>query len=237
MFQYILFLCYNLIGDNMDLILVLCIILLPLIAEVKIKSSYNKYLKIDNSKNLTGKEVARMILDKNGLNNISVSEVRGVLTDHYNPSTKNINLSAPIYNQQSIASISVAAHECGHAIQDKDNYYFLKFRSKLVPIVNITSRISTIFVMLGFFLEFLELIEVGIVLLLCGLLFQLVTLPVEFDASKRAKAQLQELGFINKDEVVGIKKVLNSAAFTYVAGFLAEALQILRLILISRRRD
>ena len=221
----------------MDLILIFIIILLPVIAQIKVKSSYNKYLRIDNSNGLTGKEIARKILDKNGLNNVKINEVGGTLTDHYNPRNKNINLSVNVYEYKSIASVSIAAHECGHAIQDKEGYSFFRFRSSLVPIVSITSKLSSIFVLLGFILGIADLLEVGILLLSCGLFFQFITLPVEFDASKRAKKELQELGIISKNESAGINSVLNSAALTYVAGFLAEALQILRLVLMMRRRN
>ena len=175
-----------------------------------------------------------MILDKNGLQNVSISEISGSLTDHYDPKNKHINLSTDIYNDSSISSISVAAHEVGHAIQDKEQYSFLVFRSKMVPIVNFTSRFATIFIALGFMLEIFDLANIGILLLSIGLLFQLVTLPVEFDASRRAKIQLEKLRIVNKKEIDESKKVLGAAAFTYVASFLASSLQIARLILINR---
>jgi Zn-dependent membrane protease YugP len=220
----------------MDFLFIL-VIIIPIIAQIKINSSYNKYLKIDNSKGLTGSKVARMILDKNGLNNVTINEIGGTLSDHYSPKNKNINLSARIYDGKSISSIAVAAHECGHAIQDKEGYSFLRFRSNLVPIVNITSKISTIFIILSFVLEYAQLLEVGIWLLSVGLLFQFITLPVEFDASNRAKVQLQELGLISKTEITGVRKVLGAAALTYVAGFIAQALQILRYAFLLRRRN
>ena len=222
--------------DLSNLFLIILVIIIPIIAQGKVKRAYNKYSKINNSRNLTGKEVARMILDKNGLNNVSIEEIGGTLSDYYDPKGKNICLSNSIYNGTSISSVSVAAHECGHAMQDKEAYSFFTFRSKLVPIVNITSRISSIVVVLGFILEFFDLVTIGVILLCVGLLFQLVTLPVEFNASKRAKIQLQELGLIADSDVVGINKVLKAAALTYVAGFIAEILQVLRIILMSRRR-
>ena len=148
-----------------------------------------------------------------------------------------LSLSNSIYEQSSISAIAVAAHECGHAIQDKIGYSFMRFRSKMVPVVNITSSISSIFIVLGFFTEIVGFIKIGILLLSVGLLFQLITLPVEFDASRRAKEELYRLGLIDEQEKKGVKKVLNAAAFTYVAGFLASALQIVRLVLISRRRN
>ncbi len=220
-----------------DIFLLLLIIILPLIAQAKVRSSYNKYSKIKSSSNLTGKDVAKMILERNGINNVSIEQIGGTLSDHYNPKGKNICLSSSIYNDCSISSISVAAHECGHALQDKEAYSFFNIRSMLVPVVNVTSKISSIIIILGFILEFVNLLEIGIILLCVGLLFQFITLPVEFNASKRARIQLQELGIIKDDEILGVKKVLSAAALTYVAGFLAEMLQVLRIVLLSRRRN
>ena len=222
--------------DYIDIILILLVVLLPVIAQLKVKSAYNKYSKVENSGNLTGKDVARMILDKNGLENVTISQISGDLTDHYSPKEKHINLSTKIYNDTSIASLAVAAHECGHAIQDKENYGFLRFRSAMVPVVNITSRIASIFILIGFISQIFDLLTIGILLLMVGLVFQFITLPVEFDASNRARLQLQSCGLITDTDIKGTKKVLSAAALTYVAGFLATALQILRLVLISRNR-
>lgn len=221
---------------KVDLIL-LIIIFLPIIAQLKIKGTYNKYIKVKNESELTGAEAAKMILKKNGLSNVNVYETSGTLTDYYDPKKKMVVLSSDIYNSKSVSSVAVAAHECGHAIQDKENYKFLRFRSALVPIVNFTSRIAFIFIIFGFIFEALDLLDVGIICLLVGLLFQLVTLPVEFNASTRAKDQLEICGIVRSKEKSGVKQVLSAAAFTYVAGFIAEALQILRLVLISRNRD
>lgn len=221
----------------LDVILMLNIILLPLYANIKINMTYSKYSKKQNSRKLTGKEVAEKILEMNGLSNVKVGQIGGSLTDHYDPRNKTISLSSDIYNNTSISACAVAAHEVGHAIQDKEKYSMLVFRTKIVPIVNFTSRLSTIFVFLGFFLEFMNLITIGALLLSVGLFFQLITLPVEFDASRRAKEELQKCGLIEKQDTKGANKVLKAAAFTYVAGFLASALQIVRLLLISRDRD
>lgn len=220
-----------------DLIIVLLIVLLPLIAQFKIKSSYSKYSKIVNKSGLTGRDVAEKILRKNGIENVSIYRISGQLTDHYDPKSKSVSLSEKIYSTDSISAIAVAAHECGHAIQDKIGYSFLRLRHSLIPIVNITSSISSIFIFLGFVTEFLGILKIGIVLLSVGLLFQLVTLPVEFDASRRAKIELESLGLVTSEEIKGTKKVLKAAALTYVAGFLASALQILRLVLMTRRRN
>lgn len=221
----------------MDLILIGIIILLPLLAQIGINSTYNKYSKEANSVGMTGEEVARKILDKNGLSNVTIGRVGGNLTDHYDPRSKNINLSDGIYSSKSISAVSVAAHECGHAIQHKESYSFLTFRTKLVPIVNFTSRFATIFIFIGFVSELLDIVYIGIFLMLFGLLFQLITLPVEFDASRRGKEELKRLGLISDKDIKGSKKVLRAAAMTYVASFLATALQILRLVLISNRRN
>ena len=221
----------------MDLVIIAVIIILPIIAQAKVKSAYNKYSKVENSAHLTGAKVARQILDRNGLSNVSIGKISGSLTDHYDPKQKHINLSESIYEDSSISSIAVAAHECGHAIQDKEAYAFLRFRSSMVPVVNFTSRIASIFLVIGFVSELMGIVYVGIALLGVGLLFQVVTLPVEFDASNRAKKQLQECGLIETQDVKGTNKVLKAAALTYVASFLATALQILRLILVSRNRN
>ncbi len=221
----------------LDVILMLIIILLPLYANIKINMTYNKYSKKQNSRKLTGKEVAEKILEMNGLSNVKVGQIGGSLTDHYDPRNKTISLSSDIYSNTSISACAVAAHEVGHAIQDKEKYSMLVFRTKIVPLVNFTSRLSTVFVFLGFFLEFMNLITIGALLLSVGLFFQLITLPVEFDASRRAKEELQKCGLIENQDTKGANKVLKAAAFTYVAGFLASALQIVRLLLISRDRD
>lgn len=222
---------------KMDLILILFIIIVPLIAEIKVKMNYNTYSKQKNSLNMTGKEVAREILDNNGLNYVDILQTKGNLTDHYNPLTKKIFLSENTYGSKSIAAAAVAAHEVGHAIQDKESYSYLRFRNKMVPFVNFTSRAATILIFISFIFDFMEMFDAGIVLLLVGLLFQLITLPVEFNASNRAKEQLKSCGLLEKNDMTGTKSMLNAAAFTYVVSFLAMALQILRLILIRNSNN
>lgn len=222
---------------SLDVILMLIIIVLPLYANIKINSTYSKYSKKQNSGKLTGKEVAEKILEMNELSNVKVGRINGSLTDHYDPRNKTISLSDGIYNSDSISACAVAAHEVGHAIQDKERYSMLVFRSKLVPVVNFTSRLSSILVFSGFIFDLFNFITIGAILLTVGLFFQLITLPVEFDASKRAKEELQKCGLIEKQDTKGATKVLKAAAFTYVAGFLASALQIARLLLINRNRD
>ena len=216
---------------DIDIILVFIILFVPLIADIKVRSNYSKYSKEKNSLNLSGKEVARRILDNNGLNYIDIVPTKGHLTDHYNPITKKISLSESSYDSKSIAGAAIAAHEVGHAIQDKECYSFLRFRNKMVPFVNFTSRVASILIILSFVFNILDMLDAGIILLLVGLFFQLITLPVEFNASKRAKEQLKNCGLLNKKDTRGTKKVLSAAAFTYVASFLAMAVQILRLLL------
>lgn len=216
---------------DVDIILVFIILFVPLIADIKVRSNYSKYSKEKNSLNLSGKEVARRILDNNGLNYIDILPTKGHLTDHYNPITKKISLSESSYDSKSIAGAAIAAHEVGHAIQDKECYSFLRFRNKMVPFVNFTSRVASILIILSFVFNILDMLDAGIILLLVGLFFQLITLPVEFNASKRAKEQLKNCGLLNKKDTRGTKKVLSAAAFTYVASFLAMAVQILRLLL------
>lgn len=206
------------------------------ISQIIVSSSYSKYKKKLNNKDQNGYDVARKILDKNGLEDIMILETKGNLTDHYDPTKKVIKLSTDIYHGSSIASVSVAAHECGHAIQDKDNYKPMRIRSKLVPTVNICTRIGYLAILIGIIFSY-TLIEIGIILLLSMLVFQLITLPVEFNASKRALIQLEDLNLIDKEEKKSTQKMLSAAAFTYVAALLSTLLEILRYVLIFADRD
>lgn len=206
------------------------------ISQIIVSSSYSKYKKKLNNKDQNGYDVARKILDKNGLEDIMILETKGNLTDHYDPTKKVIKLSTDIYHGSSIASVSVAAHECGHAIQDKDNYKPMRIRSKLVPTVNICTRIGYLAILVGIIFSY-TLIEIGIILLLSMLVFQLITLPVEFNASKRALIQLEDLNLIDKEEKKSAQKMLSAAAFTYVAALLSTLLEILRYVLIFADRD
>lgn len=221
----------------MDLILAIIVILIPLIAQIGVSGNYRKYKKVKNTKELTGYDVARKILDENGLGDIYIVETTGELTDHYDPTKRVVRLSSDIYHGKTVAAMSVASHECGHAIQDKDGYTFMRIRSAIFPIVNVATSISYWIILLGFLFELLDLIYIGIALTCLGLLFQIVTLPVEFDASKRAGVFLKEYNLATEDESKGVKKMLGAAAMTYVAGVLASALQILRLILVARNND
>lgn len=221
----------------MDTILILLIIIIPLLAQLKIQSSYNRYKRIENNKKKSGFEVAREILDKNGLEDIYIVEIKGELTDHYDPTKKVVRLSTDIFHGETIAAAAVAAHECGHAIQDKESYTFLKIRSAIYPVVNVATSISYYIILLGFLMQAFQLIYLGIALTCCGLLFQVVTLPVEFDASRRALEKLQDYKIVDNSEFDGAKEVLTAAALTYVAGVLASMLQIFRLILAAKDRE
>lgn len=211
--------------------------IIVLFAQFSINSNYKKYSGVKNNKNISGSEIARIILDKNGLSNIYVVETAGDLTDHYDPSRKVVRLSKNIYHGTSIASISVAAHEVGHAIQDKEGYSFMRIRSFLVPFVNLTTYLGYFGLIISIFAGITGYLKVSIIVLLASLLFQLVTLPVEFDASNRAKKQLNDLGVVNSDEANGVKTMLFAAALTYVASFLSNILQLLRLVLMLGGRD
>ena len=221
----------------MDTILILLIIIIPLLAQLKIQSSYNRYKRVENSKKKSGFEVAREILDKNGLEDIYIVEIKGELTDHYDPTKKVVRLSTDIFHGETIAAAAVAAHECGHAIQDKESYTFLKIRSAIYPVVNVATSLSYYIILLGFLMQALKLVYLGIALTCCGLLFQVVTLPVEFDASRRALEKLQDYKIVDSSEFAGAKEVLTAAALTYVAGVLASMLQIFRLILATKDRE
>ena len=211
--------------------------LITITAQIFVNGSYSKTRKIKNKHNLTGEEVARTILDKNGLRNVQIEEVHSTLGDHYDPTTKTVRLSSDIYHNTSIASASVAAHECGHAIQDKDDYTFLRIRHALIPIVNFSSYAGYIAIVIGCIFSCINLIWAGILMEIIILLFQLVTLPVEFNASSRALKQLEELNLLEKSEIKYSRKMLGAAAMTYVASVAAAVLEILRLLLIFNKNN
>lgn len=204
-------------------------------ASFKVSSNFEKFSKVASKSGMTGREVARMILNRNGLSDVDIQQISGSLTDHYDPRDKVIRLSESVYDSTSIAAISVAAHEVGHAIQDKDGYLMLNFRSLLAPVVGFTSRFVFVLIFMGFLLEFTNLINLGIALYSLSVLFHIVTLPVELNASKKALDNLTYNGIITVEEKSSSKKVLGAAAMTYVASMLVSILQLLRFI--SMRRD
>lgn len=217
--------------------LYLLVLVIPLFAQGYVTSTYSKYKRIMTRGKLTGYDVARKILDENGLKEMYIVETKGMMSDHYDSSRKIIRLSSEVYKGTSIAANAIAAHECGHAIQDKEGYAFMKVRSFIFPIVNLGTKLAYIILFVGLILSSLGLIYLAIAFVSLGLLFQLITLPVEFNASTRAKKELTKYSLVNNEERDMAEKMLKAAALTYVAGVLASALEILRYILMFTNRD
>jgi len=213
--------------------------LLAAFASMGVQSAFKRYSKVQSSRHYTGKDAARKILDANGLYDIRIENISGNLTDHFDPSSNVIRLSDSTYNSDSVAAIGVAAHEAGHAVQHAEGYAPIKLRNSMVPVVNLSQTLAMPLFIIGLLLGLVNLANVGIILFSAALIFQIVTLPVEFDASHRAIKILESSAMLDGDELSGAKKVLRAAAMTYVAAVLASALQLLRLVLInnSRRRD
>lgn len=223
--------------DIYYLVLVVPAIILSLIAQAKVSSTFKKYSKVFSTKGITGEDTANLLLMKNGINDVTVGHIQGELTDNYNPRSKQISLSDPVYGANSIAAIGVAAHETGHAIQHHTGYTAIKMRNAVLPVAQLGSNMAVPMAILGFILGMPVLVNAGILLFAAVVLFQVVTLPVEFNASRRAVAILRETGVLSKDELVGARKVLSAAALTYVAAMLTSLMSLFRLILISRNRD
>lgn len=224
---------------GMTLILLLAGVVITLIAQFKVNSAFKKFSKIQNRRNVTGVQAARKILDSNGLQHVSVEVVQGKLTDHYDPRSKKLCLSPDVYHRATIAAVSIAAHESGHAIQDGIGYQFLKFRNSMVPVTNIASHLSWVLIIVGLVIGFSRgsqygplLFDLGIAFFCLVILFHLITLPVEFNASSRAIVQLEGLGIVGTDEISGSKRVLSAAAMTYVAALAVSVLNLIRLLLI-----
>lgn len=216
--------------------LIIAGMILCLIASGNVSATYRRYSKIDNARGMTASEVAERILKGAGIYEVRIERIEGDLTDHYDPKNKVVRLSESVYHSSSVAAIGVAAHECGHVIQHYGGYAPIRVRNAIVPVVNFGSKLSWPLILLGILFGLTSLVDVGIILFSVVLLFQLVTLPVEFNASKRAIRIIRDDGILQGDEVVGAKKVLNAAALTYVAGTIATALQVLRLFLLFGRR-
>ncbi|MDX1358919.1 MAG: zinc metallopeptidase [Clostridia bacterium] len=211
-------------------------LLISLWAQAKVKGNFSKYSKVRSRNGYTGAMTAREILDDSDLHDIDIVAGKGTLTDHYNPKKRLVNLSEPVHSRNSIAAVGVAAHETGHALQDRDGYGPLRLRTYLVPVANIGSMAGPYIVIFGLIFSVSFLIELGIVLFAAAVLFYLVTLPVELNASKRALELLETRGILERDELDGARKVLNAAAFTYIASALSAVLMLLRLVLMSRNR-
>ena len=217
------------------MILVIPGLLLGLYAQFKVKSTFDRYSRVRTKSGLTAEAAARALLSRGGSTNVTISRVNGSLTDHYDPRSNTLRLSDTVYGSDSVAAVGVAAHECGHALQEHDGYGLLKLRTALVPVVNIGSSLYLPIFMAGLLFSWEPLQMVGILCFGLTLLFSLVTLPVEINASKRALGMLE--GVLDAEELQGAKAVLSAAALTYLASVISSALQLLRLILISRSRN
>lgn len=222
----------------MSYFLVIISFLVALLASFNVKHTYKKYGQIMSRRGYTADQIARMILDQNGLHNVAVERISGNLTDHFDPSANVVRLSDSVYGKSSVAAIGVAAHECGHAVQYSEQYTPMKIRSAIIPITNIGSNLAYPLVILGIVLGgFRPLITIGIWLFIAVVVFQLVTLPVEFNASGRALKTLEQSGYLDEDELGQSRKVLTAAAMTYVAALFTAVAQLIRLIAISNRRN
>ena len=217
-------------------ILIIIAAIISLIAQWRVNSAFSKYSRVASMSGMTGAQAARMILQSNGINDVSVQRISGKLTDHYNPSTKVLNLSESVYGSTSVAAIGVAAHECGHAVQHQVGYVPIKIRNGIVPIVNVCNTLSMPIFIIGLILGLGRLAMVGAILFGAVLVFQLVTLPTEINASRRAMKTLESMYLLEGDELTGARKTLTAAAMTYVAAVASTALQFLRLVLLANRR-
>jgi len=227
---------------NWSLILLIPAVLLGIYAQAKVTSSFKRYSQVASSRGLTGVDAARLVLDGGGLNNVGIEVAGSRLSDHYDPRTRKLTLSPDVGNSNSLAALGVAAHEAGHALQHASGYAAFKLRSTLVPVANIGSNLGMLLFFVGLIFGYAGggsalLMNIGIVLFAAAVLFTLVTLPVEYDASNRAMKELENKSILMGDELVGARKVLNAAALTYVAAALMAVLQLVRLILISRSSD
>ncbi|WP_026487205.1 zinc metallopeptidase [Caldanaerobius polysaccharolyticus] len=223
--------------DYTYVVYVLPALIFALYAQAKVQSTFARYLDVPNSYGFTGAEVARRLLDRNGLYDVAVQMIPGSLTDHYDPRERVLRLSEDVYASNSIAAIGVAAHETGHALQHAEGYAPLAIRNSLVPVANLGSNLTWIFVIAGIILGLPSLINIGILFFIGAVLFQIVTLPVEFNASRRALAMLSNEGFVAQSELSPIRSVLGAAAMTYVAATIMAIAQLLRLLAIRGRED
>lgn len=209
---------------------------LSIFAQFKVKSTFAKYSKVFSSRNFTGRQAAEALMQAFGIGNVRVEKVGGSLTDHYDPSSKILRLSEPVYGSTSISAVGVAAHETGHALQDKESYGPLILRGTLVPAANIGSTLGPYMAMIGMMLGFAHLLTAGIILFSVAVLFYIITLPVEFDASRRAVVMLRKTGVLTEEELRGVKAVLTAAALTYIASALTAVLNLLYFISAAKER-
>lgn len=218
------------------IIILIPAIIFSIVAQIMVKSAFSEYSKVRNSRGLTGADAAREILDRNGLTNVRIEHISGSLTDHYDPKANVIRLSDDVYGSATVAAVGVAAHEAGHAVQYAEGYYPIKIRNAIIPVTRFGSSLSTPLVILGLALSWDFLITAGILLFCAVVLFQAITLPVEFNASGRALKTLRSSHFLEDDEMKGARSVLTAAAMTYVAAMLSALLSLVRLLVISGRR-
>ncbi len=227
--------------DPLYLYIVFASLIMMIATQVLIKSRFKKYSKVQNSRAITGCEAAKRVLENNGVYDVRIEAVTGNLTDHYDPRSKVIRLSSEVYNSTSISAVGVAAHEAGHAVQHAVGYAPIKVRIAIIPFANYGPTIGIILMLVGLFLEHFNLITIGLVLFSATFIFQVVTLPVEFNASKRAITTIKELSLLNENEITGARRVLTAAAMTYVAAMLQSLLTLLyyaiRFLGVGRRRD
>lgn len=224
-------------GFDYTFIILIPAIIFSIYAQSKVSSTFNRYLRVRNSYGYTGYDVARRILDSHGLHNVPIERIPGKLSDHYDPRSRTLRLSDAVYGGDSIASVGVAAHECGHAIQHQQAYAPLIARNAIAPVASFGSQAAWLLVLAGLIFNALGLITLGIYVFTAAVVFQVITLPVEFNASSRAIALLQSNGLVPANEIGPAKKVLSAAALTYVAAMLMAVLQLLRLIMIRNQRD
>lgn len=222
--------------DIYYLILIIPALLITMWAQLNVQKTFKKYSQIENKKRYTGADVARRILDINNLLKITVKRTSGKLTDNYNNAKQSINLSLDVYASTSLSAIGVAAHEAGHALQYKDNYAPIKYRKIIMPIASVCSNVGPWIILIGIIMSMQEVMNIGIALFSITVIFYLMTLPIEFNASKRAIKVLEQSGILNDYEIELVKKVLNAAALTYVASALSAVLSLVRLVLLSRNR-
>lgn len=223
-------------------ILLIPAFILSMWAQFKVSSTFSKYSKVSNRRGMTGADAARYILDINGLRNVRIERINGNLTDHFDPRSNVVRLSDSTYASTSVGAIGVAAHECGHAVQYATDYAPIRIRNAIVPVVNICSKLSIPIIIIGFIFAYAgsfsnTLLNIGIILFSATVFFQLITLPVEFNASARAIATLEQRALLQDDELKGAKKVLSAAAMTYVAAAFSAIMSLLRLIIIARNSD
>ncbi len=214
-------------------LLIFISILITLFAQILVSSRYKKYSSIKNSRDISGVEVAQEILKNNGLDNVYVVETKGYLSDHFDPGQNVVRLSTNVFHGKSISSLAIAAHEVGHAIQHKEGNFFMKLRKYIFPVVNLCSRFGYLAIFIGLVFSLMDLFYIGIVMLFAILFFQLITLPVEFDASRKAMTNLEKYNFLTGKEKEGASKVLFAAALTYVASLITTLLEIARLLIMA----